>query len=76
MSGKIPKTKTCNKCHQTKSRSHFECVIYRRTYDVGSDDDGWEAFLKFTKLCRTCRDSARERIKLSKEGKLTVEFLE
>lgn len=70
----IPKTRTCNKCKKEKHRSHFEMIIHRRTYDVGSDEDGYDHYLKYTKLCRACRDIARDRISQLKDGKLVVEF--
>lgn len=53
----------CNLCKNTKPDDHFIRIIKRRTYDVGSDKDGYEYYMKPTINCISCRDRQYETCK-------------
>ena len=45
----------CTKCKKEKEEFEFWRIITRRTYEVGSDHEGYVEFKKRVKLCVKCR---------------------
>jgi hypothetical protein len=48
--------KTCTLCKRTKPFDFFQQIIKRQTFAPYTDDDGYEYYMKETKMCICCRD--------------------
>lgn len=46
----------CTKCKKEKEGFEFWRIIRRRTYEIGSDNEGYIELKKRVKMCINCRD--------------------
>lgn len=59
----------CSKCKTLKTHNNFMKILDIRTYEIGSDNNGYVKKIRYYKTCLECREELRITAKKNREDR-------